>query len=228
MAECINLFRYLNFVNVLLNVRFLNLQSFLRLHQLICEFHRRIRLFSCQFIGLLNMICFWIAYPTFLSSFWKSLPLLILASFFIIFLVITFLQAFNNWRSRTFLVLLFFLFFQKFGSNIFIWFFILHLVVPANQRRFWFNFQNSWTSFKIYSRIITFIIVVSTLVSALIIDILILYLSLFFFLGTVKISWTLLFLFQTNILNNSIYFLYCWLRLLITCVKWFWRLGMPI
>lgn len=197
----------------------------MRLHQLICELHWRKRLFSSQFICLLNLICFWIAYPTFLWSFWKSLPLLSFAGFFIIILIITFLQALNNWRSRTFLVLFFF---QKFGANIFIWFFILHLVVPAYQRRFWFNFQNSWTSFKIYSWIITFIIVVSTLVSALIIDILILYLSLFFFLSTVKISWTLFFLLQTNILNNSIYFLYCWLRLWITCVKWFWRLGMPI
>ena len=73
-----------------------------------------------------------------------------------------------------------------------------------------------------------FSIIVSTLVSALIINIFVFYFVILFSFAGILISWTLFFLFQTYVLNNSVYFLDCWLRFGIACIKWFWRLPIPI
>ena len=66
------------------------------------------------------------------------------------------------------------------------------------------------------------------MVSTLVINIFIFYFVIWFSFAGIKISWTLFFLLQTNILNNSIYFLNCWLWFWITSIEWFWRLPISI
>lgn len=102
------------------------------------------------------------------------------------------------------------------------------MIISAYNGRFCLYFKNSWTFFKNNSRAIIFIIIISTLISALIIYILIFYFIIFFSFSTILISRTLFFLFQTNILNNSIYLLYCWLWFRVTCIKWFGRLSVCV
>lgn len=116
---------------------------------------------------------------------------------------------------------------MNFRADFTIWFFMLHFIISTNQRRLSLYFQYSWTAL-IKNIWFIFTIIVSTLVSALIINIFIFYIINWSSFTCIMISWTLIFLLQTNILNNSIYFLYCWLWFGITCIKWFWRLSITI